>query len=368
MADSISLCMIVKDEEAVLARCLDSVRALVDEVIIIDTGSTDRTAQIAAAYTDKVYNFDWCDDFAAARNFSFEKASGDYILWLDADDIVLPDDLRQLLRIKKKGIGADVLMVRYNTGFDKLGRPTLSFYRERILRRSMGFHWVGRVHEVIQPRGKVLYTQAAITHHKLHRNDPGRNLRIFETMRREGQPFDPRQQFYYGRELYYAGAYDRAKKELQAFLQRPEGWVENQVEACRTLSQCCRALDDPSGALQALFSSFLYDQPRAEVCCDIGHLFINRRQYRQAAYWYQQAAARPRIEGGGFYSPACYDFIPYLQLCLCCDRLGDYQKAWDYNEKAAALRPDEPAIAHNRQYLGELLGRKQTKKRAKTAR
>lgn len=70
---TVSLCMIVKNEEDILARCLDSLKGLMDEIIIVDTGSTDRTKEIAANYTDKIYDFSWCDDFAAARNFFFFK-------------------------------------------------------------------------------------------------------------------------------------------------------------------------------------------------------------------------------------------------------------------------------------------------------
>ena len=71
---TISLCMIVKNEEKVLARCLDSLVSLVDEMVIVDTGSTDRTREIAAGYGARVYEFDWVDDFSAARNFAFSKA------------------------------------------------------------------------------------------------------------------------------------------------------------------------------------------------------------------------------------------------------------------------------------------------------
>ena len=71
---TISLCMIVKNEEKLLARCLDSVAGLMDEIIIVDTGSTDRTKEIAARYTDKIYDFEWVQDFSAARNFAFSKA------------------------------------------------------------------------------------------------------------------------------------------------------------------------------------------------------------------------------------------------------------------------------------------------------
>lgn len=88
---TVSLCMIVRNEEKVLARCLDSVRGIADEICITDTGSTDKTREIAAQY-GTVQVFPWCNDFSAARNFSFAQARMDYTLWLDADDVLLPSD------------------------------------------------------------------------------------------------------------------------------------------------------------------------------------------------------------------------------------------------------------------------------------
>ena len=85
---TISLCMIVKNEEKYLARCLDSVANLVEEIIIVDTGSTDRTTEIASNYTSKIYSHLWTDDFSDARNYSFSKASMDYCMWMDADDVL----------------------------------------------------------------------------------------------------------------------------------------------------------------------------------------------------------------------------------------------------------------------------------------
>ena len=82
---TISLCMIVKNEEKVLARCLDSIYDLMDEIIIVDTGSTDQTREIAKKYTDKIYDFTWTGSFADARNFSFSKAECEYIYTADAD-------------------------------------------------------------------------------------------------------------------------------------------------------------------------------------------------------------------------------------------------------------------------------------------
>lgn len=87
----LSLCMIVKDEEAQLPRCLESVRAVVDEIVVVDTGSSDRTIEIANSFGATVQTFDWCDDFATARNASLQAAQGNWILVLDADEVLLPE-------------------------------------------------------------------------------------------------------------------------------------------------------------------------------------------------------------------------------------------------------------------------------------
>ncbi len=97
---TVSLCMIVRNEEKVLTRCMDSVRGIADEICITDTGSTDKTREIAAQY-GTVQVFPWCDDFSAARNFSFAQARMDYTLWLDADDVLLPSDRQKLLAPKR---------------------------------------------------------------------------------------------------------------------------------------------------------------------------------------------------------------------------------------------------------------------------
>lgn len=97
----ISLCMIVKNEEKILARCLDSVADLVDEIVIVDTGSTDATKKIAANYTDKIYDFTWVDDFSAARNFAFSKAEKDYIYTADADEVMDEENRKRFCELKE---------------------------------------------------------------------------------------------------------------------------------------------------------------------------------------------------------------------------------------------------------------------------
>ena len=98
---ALSLCMIVKDEEDCLARCLLSAVPVVDEIIIVDTGSTDRTKAIAKTFGAKVYDFEWTDDFSEARNLSLSKATGDWLLVLDADEIISPLDYDRLTKIVK---------------------------------------------------------------------------------------------------------------------------------------------------------------------------------------------------------------------------------------------------------------------------
>ena len=141
---SISLCMIVKDEEKVLARCLDSVKDAVDEIIIVDTGSRDGTKEVAGGYTGYIYDFPWQDDFSAARNEAFSKASMEYCMWLDADDVLPGGSAEKLLQLKEElPTDTDMVMMPYYTAFDQRGEPVFVFYRERLLRRKAGFRWQG---------------------------------------------------------------------------------------------------------------------------------------------------------------------------------------------------------------------------------
>jgi glycosyltransferase involved in cell wall biosynthesis len=84
----ISLCMIIKDEQEVLDRCLSSFKDVVDEIIIVDTGSNDDSLKIASKYTNKIYQYKWNNDFASARNYSISKATKEYFMWVDADDYI----------------------------------------------------------------------------------------------------------------------------------------------------------------------------------------------------------------------------------------------------------------------------------------
>lgn len=356
MMETVSLCMIVRDEEAVLGRCLASVADLVEEMIIVDTGSTDGTKEIAAQYTDKLYEFAWCDDFAAARNFSFAQATMTYCLWLDADDVLTERDRLRFRQLKEQLDGtADVIFLPYRTALEGGEKDGLLYYRERLLRRAAGFQWQGRVHEVIVPAGTVQYGEAVITHRPEKKAVSERNLRIYESMLAQGQQLEPREQYYYGRELYSHRRFAEAAAVFERFLQEPEGWAVNQVDACRLLAVCYQQLERQEQVLPALLQALAYEVPDGGICCDLGYYFLQRQQLQQAVYWYEQALrCSPQLSSGKFVQQAEYDYIPHLQLCVCYDRLGQQAQAELHNELAALARPDSPAVAYNRQYFSQL--------------
>lgn len=346
---TISVCMIVRNEEDVLARCLDSVQLFADEIIVVDTGSTDRTKEIALRYTPHVHDYLWNDDFASARNFSFSLATMDYQMWIDADDVIPLESVQQLNNLKSN-LSADVVFLPYQVAFDAFGNPTLTYERERILKRSCQFQWNGRVHEVITPKGNIVHAEPVIQHRKHHVGDPDRNLRIYEKQRQEGVAFSTRELYYYARELFYHDRISDAVQNFTRFLERPDGWIEDKINACLILSKCFP--DNPEMKEFSLFRSFLYDRPRAEICCEIGRIRFEQGKYREAIFWYECAVSAP-LQENGFQNPDCYDYIPYMQLCVCYDRMGNTFTAKTYNDKAGRIKPKDKAFLLNQKYFRE---------------
>ena len=350
---SISLCMIVKNEEDTLERCLNSVKDLVDEIIIVDTGSTDKTKEIAQKFTDKIYDFEWCDDFSKARNYSFSKATKDYILWLDADDVLLEKD-RQNFKLLKENFDSkiDIVMFKYNLDVDKNGIPALSYYRERLLRRKNNYKWVSPVHEAIAPTGYVYKSDICVTHKKIHKSDPKRNLNIFNKMIEKNIQLDARQTFYYARELYYNKEYEKSITEYNKFLNGEDGWIENKITACLDLYNLYNLLGKEDMAFESLIKALKYDIPRAEFCCAMGNYFLQKNLIDIAIYWFLQAKEQKYdISKGGFFNKDAYDYIPYISLCVCYYKLKDYKKSKEYNNLAGQVKPDSEAYLYNVQFF-----------------
>ena len=352
----ISLCMIVKNEEETLGRCLESMEGLVDEIVIVDTGSSDRTREVAGRYTEKLYHYVWRDDFSAARNFAFDKAGKAYCMWLDADDVMSLAGREEFQNMKRELTdSADMVLLPYHTGFDEMGRPSITYYRERIMRNAADFRFQGRVHEAVALSGSVVKGTAVIEHRKERKGDSFRNLRIYQDMEKRNEEFLPRDLYYYGRELVSHRLYEKGRQVLQAFLRDREGWKENKIDAARQLAVCCYGLGQEEEALLALLQSFVYDMPRGEICCDLGRHFLDRGRYREAVFWYEQALGlKPERDSGAFIQEECYDFLPAISLCVCYDRLGEWDKAETYNRLAGSFRPDSPCYLQNLEYFKKL--------------
>lgn len=355
---TISLCMIVKNEEAVLARCLDSVREVADEIVVVDTGSADATREIARRYTDKVYDFPWVDDFAAARNESFSHATMDYILWLDADDLIDGENREKLLRLKADfPAEVDVAMLKYNVAFDADGNCTFSYYRERLVRREKGYRWMEPVHEHIVIHGVTREFDIAVIHgHKERSGGNTRNLDIYRGLEEKGAPLSTRALYYYARELKTHGRTEEAADRYRRFFARGDGWMEDQITASGDLAECLLALGKREEALETLAKSFTRDLPRAEILCKLGRIYMQDGDYRRAAYWYGLALEAPKPAGWGFLSEDYWGFIPHMQLCVLCDRTGDREGALRHHEAAKSIKPSDQGVAHNERYFyGEAL-------------
>ena len=338
----ISLCMIVKNEEKNLDNCLGNASEYADEIIIVDTGSTDDTKKIAKKYTDKIYDFEWDYDFSKARNYSFDKANFEYIMWLDADDIILNDSIENIKKWKLENAEEDVLMCKYITSFDENLKPLFQYFRERILKNTANLRWKDPVHECITPQGKVVFRDdIMIYHNKSKKEETGRNLNIYLKMKNNNIKFSPRQQFYYARELYFNNKIDEAIHEFSKFITEDKGWVENNIDACLHLAKCYILKNQNDNALLSLFGSFRYGVPRGEVLYEIGNVFINKNDYKTAIYWFKKALESEKsIQSGAFINEDCYGFLPALQLCMCFYKISTLVRPHHMRGGAFRRTPD----------------------------
>ncbi len=165
---TLSLCMIVKDEEEFLPRCLESVKDYVDEMVIVDTGSTDRTVEIAKNYGAKIYHHAWENSFCKARNYSLQYATSDWILILDADEEIEREDAHKL----KEVIKDRTVNVIYVPLFCKPlgGRPISILRSNRLFRNHLGIHYEGIVHNCLEYTGASKKAQIKIYHYGYNLN------------------------------------------------------------------------------------------------------------------------------------------------------------------------------------------------------
>ncbi|MGL5717247.1 MAG: tetratricopeptide repeat-containing glycosyltransferase, partial [Paraclostridium sp.] len=327
------------------------IKNAIDEIIIVDTGSSDDTVNIAKELGCIVYNYEWIDNFGDARNFAFSNATKDYIMWLDADDIVTEENLNKIINIKKNfNTQIDSINMRYVLSEDTNGNEGFVLKRNRIVKRSNGFKWIGFIHEYLEVYGNIYYSDISI-HHKKDKEYTDRNLRIYNKMIEKGIELSVRDMLYYANELYYNLKFSQAIEAYHKFLDTNQGWVEDVKTALFNLSKSYAIKGNHEKQLETLLQSFKYDIPRADFCCEIGEYFFNRKDYNKAIFWYKEASKCDNKESIAILDHATYTWIPYLQLCVCYSHLEDYESANYYNEKAGTYIPNDARIHQNRAYL-----------------
>lgn len=359
---TISLCMIVKNEEDTLERCLQSVRDVVDEIIIVDTGSTDRTKGVASKWTQDIFDFEWIDDFAAARNFSFSKATMDYILWLDADDILLSEDSQKLSHLKQFMLPEmDAVSMQYHCDFDDQGNVTLNVRRFRLVKRSRNYQWEGAVHEDLTVKGAIFYdSDIVITHGKNHNtSDHARHLIIFEHLLSTGKEFTLRDTLHYAMELHQHRLYQKAIELYLKFTNMENVTTEDHIYVCSKLADCYYHLGDREKERSFIFHSFEYDTPRPEFCCRLGYYFLEKRLFSQAVFWYKLATELPMLSNRwAIQNQASRTWLPHMQLGLCYYQMGEYELSCQHNKIALSHRPNDLGIMNNLKLIEELIKKK----------
>lgn len=339
---TISLCMIVKNEEAVLARCLDTVADLVDEIIIADTGSLDATKEIAGRYTDKIYDFTWCDDFSAARNFIFSKAGCEYIYSADADE-VLDEENRQRFRLLKENLVPEVEIVQMKYG-NQLEHGTVynydEEYRPKLFKRLRTFVWEEPIHEKVRLEPLVYDSEIVITHKPI-RNHADRDLTLISSLVLKGQRLSARLHHMYAQELFLNGSTEEFAAAA-AFFQNSAADISRSAaevqEACCVAARAARLAGEERNFLKYT-SKVLAGEGCSEICMELGSYYEDIGDWEEAVIWYYNAA----YETAPVLSLQTGAILPLQGMVRCYQALGLPEPAALYEQELQKQQSKEGA-------------------------
>ncbi len=328
-----SLCMIVKNEEAILARCLDSVADIMDEIIIVDTGSTDATKEIAKRYTAKVYDFPWVDDFSLARNFAFEKATCDYIYSADADE-VLDEKNRAALKDLKSVMMHEVEIVTMwyvESGVQTVLNAKME-RRPKLYKRLRKFVWVDPIHETVRT-DPVVYDSDIEVRHMPVGNHSARDFSIFETAFATQGRLSKKLYRMYARELYRWGDAERLAYGARVFRQ-----VMNDEKIDEDLFMMFSAVIVRAERLLANSSEFMKYAMKvisvggcSEVCVELGDYYRDKNDLSEAVLWYYNAC----YETESVLDIRASGSETMLKLSDCYEKLGDGDLSAKYLKAAS---------------------------------
>jgi len=342
---------------------LSSVEECFDEIHITDTGSTDKSVDVAETFGAKVHHFEWIEDFGAARNYSFSHATTDYIMWLDCDDTL--DNKEAFLKWRDNAmVMNDYWLNTYHYALDQNGRPVCSFARERVVKRSKGFKWKYFLHEGIAPISEdgssfksSFVSTWSVKHHRTVKDlekDKGRNIRIIESHLNKGEELDERMNYYYGKELFEAGKNKEAIKQLTMAMKQEKMELHDRILCMQYLCITLLKSDKLENylACQEVAQQGLRLMPhRAEFYCFIGDAYLKQNQLHEAIPSFEAAkrckntsAPRPGMASPIFSYGDVYGPYPTKQLIRIYARLNDADSAVEELEYAKKKWPDDPEI------------------------
>lgn len=330
---TISICIIVKNEEAILERCLDSLKGIGDEIIIVDTGSTDKTKEIALKYTNKIYDFKWIDDFAAARNFAFSKAAKDYIYTADADEILDEENHKKLNEIKQVLLDEiEIVQMKYTNQLQY--GTTYNFdkeYRPKLFKRLRTFTWVDAIHETIRIE-PIIYDSDIEIIHMPECNHANRDFKTFLTIIEKGERLSERLLSMYAKELFISGSTSDFEKALNYFndVLYDEKSSSNQIKyAICVVAKGYRLTKDVYNFFKISMKG-VADKPCSELCYELGEYYYESKDYEEAIIWYYNAA----FETQSFLNIHYNGDYPLRRLGECYDLIGNKKEAQEYIEMA----------------------------------
>lgn len=329
---TISLCMIVKNEEKILARCLDSVAMLADEIIIVDTGSTDATKEIAGRYTEHVYDFQWIDDFSAARNFAFSKANMEYIYSADADEVLSAEN-REKFRLLKETLLPEIEIVQMKYANQLQFGSVYNFdeeYRPKLFKRKRDFVWEAPIHETVRLT-PVIYDSDIVITHLPEESHAKRDLENFHRHCIDGYRLPKRLHGLYARELMLTGDEEDFAQAADTFLQSAadnERDSEEMAQACCIVAKAARLAGDTVTFFKYT-SKVIAEEANSEICCEMGHFYEENEDWEEAAIWYYNAVYETspilNLQAGGRES--------LEGLIRCYEQLGCPEQVQVYREE-----------------------------------
>lgn len=368
----VSLCMIVKNEENQIENCLKSIRPFVDQIVIVDTGSKDKTPEICRRYADTFETFTACNDadgritsFAKARQRSFDLASHEWAMWIDGDDEVqgaenLPGVVAEAQA--KRGENPFLIMFPYEYAHDHHGNVTCLHYRERLVTPSRSFKWQGPVHEVLVPTNPSTVFTKLDAVRIIHKRDasrkpmePMRNLRILKAYFDEIGESDVRQLYYLGLEYGNVNDVDNALKFHKRYIEL-SGWDDEKCLSCLKVAEHYQNRGEFEQAVDwALKASIVKEgwaEPYFNLCKSFYFLAqkggpVEQRNWERCVYFARAGLSQKPTDTVLFINPLerNYEIHKYLNFAL--NRIGDVKSALDSARSGLMTRPDDDALKGN---------------------